>query len=399
MKRTIIIGGGTFNHVRNHLSLAAPAFGSVAKMLNMFIKDSELVLTKMADSRSQIVTNQDISDYINELLLDKNVGTIVLSAAICDYELSEHKDIISGSHAERFKTKNGSINLELQPSDKIISKIRLARPDIFLVGFKTTTGATSEEQYYNALKFMKSTKCNLVLANDVVSRNNMMIVPEEAKYVETTNRTKAIVCLADMIIMRHRLTYNTTKLRIASNYPMVETALNFQEVIAFLTDNGGFIEDNGNGFTPGHFCWKIGENTFASSQRKADHNKVFEKGLTLVNITNDSDEIIAFGSKKPSVGATSQRMLFKDYPDYDCIVHTHNPIKENSEMNQVSQKPYQCGSLECGNNTLKGMRFKDGIGAVYLIKHGTNILFKSSDDPNKIIKFIKDNIQLGVKVQ
>lgn len=41
----------------------------------------------------------------------------------------------------------------------------------------------------------------------------------------------------------------------------------------------------------------------------------------------------------------------------------------------------------------------DGIKAVYLDKHGANILFKSNDDKSKVINFIKENIVLGQKVK
>jgi len=34
MRQVHVIGGGTFNHVRTHLALAAPAFGLVARQLS-----------------------------------------------------------------------------------------------------------------------------------------------------------------------------------------------------------------------------------------------------------------------------------------------------------------------------------------------------------------------------
>ena len=39
------------------------------------------------------------------------------------------------------------------------------------------------------------------------------------------------------------------------------------------------------------------------------------------------------------------------------------------------------------------------IKAVYLDKHGANILFKSTDNVSGIINFIKENIELGIKVK
>jgi hypothetical protein len=37
------------------------------------------------------------------------------------------------------------------------------------------------------------------------------------------------------------------------------------------------------------------------------------------------------------------------------------------------------------------------VKAVYLEKHGPNILFKSSSDPDEVLKFINDNFQLNIK--
>lgn len=398
-KRIVIIGGGTFNHIRNHLSLAAPAFGDTAKYLHKKLNNSILYLTKMAGGKI-LSTNEDVSKLVDNLIQSPNTGTIIMSAAICDFEAEWSGSVPNGSHAERLKTKDGDVHLNLYPSEKIIKRIRLQRPDIFLVGFKTTTNQTRLEQYYTALKFMKNTKCNLVFANDVVTRLNMIIVPEEAKYHVGTNRQQALNGLLDLIHVRQNLTYNKTNLIQTDNVNMTVTPKTFQNVIEFLVYNGGFIEDNGNGFTPGHFCYKWSDDSFLSSQRKTNHNNVFKQGLTwTIKPIHSTSKIIALGTHKPSVGATSQRLLFEQYPKYDCIVHTHNPLKLTSTINRISQYNFQCGSIECGKNTLSGMHFNNNIGAVYLEKHGVNIMFKSTDDPNKIIDFIKNNLQLGIKIQ
>ena len=70
-----------------------------------------------------------------------------------------------------------------------------------------------------------------------------------------------------------------------------------------------------------------------------------------------------------------------------------------SKIPVTPQKPFQCGSLECGLNTVNNMGDFNNIRAVYLDKHGANILFSSKSSPYDIIDFIKDNIELGVKVR
>ena len=303
----------------------------------------------------------------------------------------------------RFKTENGNITLELTPTEKVIKKIRLQRPDIFLVGFKTTTNETIEGQFLSALKMMKSTKCNLVLANDTVNRRNIIITPEESYYGETTNRENVLNELVEILTSRQNATYNRTNFILGDNYPITKLSNTFQTVVKFLIDNGGFLENNGNGFTPGHFCQKISDNSFVSSQRKANHNLVFENGMSLVEVSED-DKFTVTGTLKASVGARSQWLLLNDNKDYDCIIHTHNPAKLGHVLPITPQKPFQCGSLECGLNTLNHLRtYQNGsydyLKAVYLEKHGANILFKSTTDPNTIIDFIKNNLDLGIKVK
>lgn len=397
-KRIIVLGGGTYQPIRNHLSLCATAFGNTAKTMSEKL-NGELVLTKMADPTSKLVTNEDVSDYIDELLEDKNVGTIVLSVAFCDYKSLPIDNIQPGFHSQRLKTDNGNITIELEPTEKIIGKIRRKRPDIFLVGFKTTTDENENDQFHIALKMMKKTKCNLVLANDTVTRNNMIITPEESIYGNTTDRENIINELSQIILMRNDLTYNYSNFINRKSYSVIETPINFQKVLKYVIDNGGYIENNGNGFTPGHFCFKLDNKSFLSSQRKANHNLVFEEGMSVVNVEDDIFNVI--GERKASVGARSQYLCLIENKDMDSIIHTHNPLKKGSQVPITQQKPFQCGSLECGLNTVNHMKeFCDGrIKAVYLEKHGINLMFNSGNNPQEVIDFINSNIILGEKVK
>lgn len=82
-KKVVIIGGGTFSYVRAHLALATPAFGKTAKILYQKCQDRlkhmdvELVLTKMADSNSNIVTNEDVANLVYDLINDNTVKILI----------------------------------------------------------------------------------------------------------------------------------------------------------------------------------------------------------------------------------------------------------------------------------------------------------------------------------
>jgi hypothetical protein len=114
-------------------------------------------------------------------------------------------------------------------------------------------------------------------------------------------------------------------------------------------------------------------------------------GLVKVE-SSGPDEVIAYGAK-PSVGGQSQRIVFKDHPEMDCIVHFHCPPKKLVPTR--SQKHFECGSHECGKNTSEGLaEVSPGIKCVYLDKHGPNIVFHHSIDPQKVIAFIDEYFDL-----
>ena len=412
MKQIHIIGGGTFSHVRSHLSLAIPAFGTTAKKLVVLCKDrfknmsTNLTLTKMADSASNIVTNADVEQWVDELKKDFDTKIIFFNVAMCDFDgninvgnsLFDETLSPSGKYEERLHTSDGVRYMELTPTQKIIKNIRNGRKDIFLVAFKTTCGVTEKEQYVAGLDLMKKNSCNLVLANDVKTRVNMIITPEEAIYHVTTDRDEALKQLVDMAYYRSHLSF--TKSTVISGEPVAwdspEVYDSLRTVVNYCINKGAYKPFNGA--TVGHFACKISDTEFLTSIRKTNFNDLAMNGLVRVK-TDGPDKVIAYGAK-PSVGGQSQRIIFSDHKeyDYDCIVHFHCPLNQDSQVPVVSQREFECGSHACGQSTSNGLkRFDEGFSAVMLDNHGPNIVFNHNIDPNIIIKFIDDNFDLSDK--
>src|ERR1041385_1938369 len=90
-----IIGGGTVFHVRNHLALTAPAYGSTARTIFKILNElpevssafshsreygsswpddvpwTQLHLTKMANSgEGNLETNEDVSNLLDQIIAD-----------------------------------------------------------------------------------------------------------------------------------------------------------------------------------------------------------------------------------------------------------------------------------------------------------------------------------------
>lgn len=405
-----IFGGGTFSHVRNHLAICAPAFGATAKVISELCKerfgdkmDINLHLTKMADPTSSLVTNDDVLGKLLELREDFNTKIVFLNAAMCDFEGSiadttdtySFKKTESGKYAERLKTKEGDQMMILTPAPKVLKMIREGRKDIFLVAFKTTCGATEQEQYLAGLDLMKKNSCNLVLSNDTKTRLNMIITPEEAKYHVTTDRGEALKQLVDIAFYRSHLSF--TRSTVVEGTPVPWSSDKVYSSLRTIVNH--CIESNAykpfNGATVGHFACKTGENEFLTSIRKSNFNDLEKNGLVRV-VTDESDTVTAYGAK-PSVGGQSQRIIFSEHNDYDCIVHFHCPIKAGSEVPVVSQREFECGSMACGQNASNGLKRMGNLSAVMLDNHGPNIVFHHSIDPQEVIDFINENFDLSDK--
>jgi hypothetical protein len=317
-----------------------------------------------------------------------------MNASICDFVGTVGPTY--GKNEPRLSTRSTlRPTLELRPAEKLIGHIRKSRKDIFLVGFKQTFNAKPEEQYVAGLEFVKEASCNLVLANDTGTRLNMVVTPEEAKYHVTTDRNEALKGLVEMAYLRSHLTF--TRSTVVSGEPIswdsAKVPLSLKTVVDYCVQRGAYKPFRGS--TVGHFAFKMDDTTFVTSKRKTNFNDLDEVGLVMVK-TDGPDSVIAFGSK-PSVGGQSQRIVFNEHKDCDCIVHFHCPIKEGSLVPQVSQREYECGSHECGANTSKGLAKFGNLYAVYLKEHGPNIVFNRNTDPKEVIAFIDANFNLDEK--
>lgn len=176
--RVHIFGGGTVYHVRPHLALSAPAYGQTAhKIHDLLVRFhatyAKLHLTKMATAgKSDLDTNADIAKRVDELIADPRTKMIFMTAALCDFDgsiVDQFADPLettpSGKDQPRLRTYSRNVHtgedilypytMNLVPSHKIISRIRKERKDIFLVGFKTTAGATEQSQYEAGLTLLK----------------------------------------------------------------------------------------------------------------------------------------------------------------------------------------------------------------------------------------------------
>lgn len=172
-----IFGGGTVQHVRNHMGLCAPAYGTTARNLFELLGPARarLHLTRMADYRSGMETNDDVAARLQEVLADPSTRAVVFNVALCDYA-GQIGDIESGKYAERLSSRDGAQVLHLTPAPKLLKLVKATRPDVKLVGFKTSAGATPDTQFDLALRQFEETGADVVFGNDTVTRENLLVM-------------------------------------------------------------------------------------------------------------------------------------------------------------------------------------------------------------------------------
>jgi DNA-binding XRE family transcriptional regulator len=400
-----VVGGGTIVHVRNHLALSAPAYGSTAREIAGIFRrrgfDTNLTLTRMADASSEYETNDDMARLADKIVQNKHRKIVIWNPAICDFD-GQIGDVAPGRKADRLKSREGDQSMQLKPSDKIVSKIRRDRKDLFLVAFKTTTNATEDEMYLAGLKLMKGSHINLVLVNDVVTRMNMVVCPEEARYHVTSERVEAMEGLVDMAVLRSQCHF--TRSRVIGDagveWQSAEISDNLRSVVDHCIKRGAYkpVDTKRGLVTAGHFAARADDDQIITSKRWSNFNLLADTGMVKIEPETEHD-VIAYGGK-PSVGGMSQRIIFKDHPDLDNIVHFHCELKKDAQdkISVRSQRPFECGSHECGQNTSDGLReVEDGIWAVMLENHGPNIVYRRDVAPERVIDVIERNFDLDVK--
>lgn len=411
MKTIHIIGGGTVSHVRCHTALCMPAYGetaiALAEYMNAEIVDTmnignyrvQLHLTKMADPRgSNIETNEDVEALLDQLIADPDTRGIIWNVALTDFD-GKIGEVESGKYAERLSSAVSPV-MHMTPKKKLVNKIRETRKDIFAVGFKTTFDESPDIQYRKGLKLLKRNSLNLVVANDTGTRNNMIIAPEETRYQESTDRELVLRRLCKIMLSRMSNTFTRSTVIPGENVPWdsSEVPSNLREVVDYCIDQGAYKPVLGK--TAGHFAVKVADDTFLTSVRKSNFNDLSKVGLVKI-VSSGEDQVIAYGSK-PSVGGQSQRIIFREHQDLDCIVHFHCPPRDVNLVPVAQQWPNECGSHECGRNTSAHLRLFDlgdghSLKMVYLDSHGPNIVFNRNTPAQKVKAFIDQHFDLSDK--
>jgi len=194
-----VLGGGTVYHVRPQFALCSPSYGQTAVRVGKLCQmawegesDVHVHLTRMASGgRSDLETNDDVETLLKSVVDDPATRVVFMAASLCDFRghvLDRAITTESGLFLPKFRKPDGRKVMIMDPASELVSEIRKYRKDIFLIGFKTTSGATEDEVFSAGISMADDSSCNLVLASDFVTKVGMIVSPEKERICVTKDR-------------------------------------------------------------------------------------------------------------------------------------------------------------------------------------------------------------------
>jgi len=165
-KRVLVTAGATREYIDpiRYITNASSGKMGVAIAEEADFRGAEVTLIRTKGSVPSFVENQIEVETVEEMLhaienelKTKKYDIAVLAAAVSDFRVKEKASI---------KIKSGrALTLELEPTPKIIDRVKELQPDTFLVGFKAETGLSEEELIEAARKQIERAGSDLVVAN------------------------------------------------------------------------------------------------------------------------------------------------------------------------------------------------------------------------------------------
>jgi len=136
---------------------------------------------------------------VEGLVLDQDV--FLSAAAVSDFTLEKETHKVS-SHDD--------ITLQLRPAPKIINRVKVINPEIFLVAFKADYNVSNEEIVESARQRMEESRADLVVANDVAvpgagfasDENQVLLIDEHVRKVPLTSKKEIAGKIIDKVVQR-----------------------------------------------------------------------------------------------------------------------------------------------------------------------------------------------------
>lgn len=147
---------------------------------------SRLATYPMAENVDTISfsTNEELAEIFENLSKKENIGAIFQAASLCDYHV-EQVTAMNGTvlDLEKIPTLIGRLNMTLEPSLKVVAKLRAWFPHALLIGWKYEVSGTREEANKKAQQQITKYQLDASVANGPATMGNFDVMfPDESRF-------------------------------------------------------------------------------------------------------------------------------------------------------------------------------------------------------------------------
>lgn len=169
-KKILVTSGGTIEPIDPVRVITNKSSGKMGTRIaqQAFLRGADVILVRSINSvKPNYAIKEELFTDTNSLFtqIKKHIGNVdivIHAAAVSDFSVKP----------QTTKIKSGKkIILELNPTEKIIDKLKKLNPKIFLVGFKAEVNTSEKELINNAFALLKRSQADVIVANDVAKKN------------------------------------------------------------------------------------------------------------------------------------------------------------------------------------------------------------------------------------
>lgn len=198
-KRVLITAGPTVEHIDPVRVITNQSTGKTGVLLarEMVSAGARVTLVygpgmEKAPSGAKVIpvkTVTEMFDAVKRELGGKRFDVVILAAAAADYTVVPSRTKIKSTQKE--------LVVKLQKAPKIIDNVKKIQKDVFLVGFKAETNVSKKALVESAMKKIRESDADLVIANDIGSSyqkntelNEVLIVDKDGKVASSGRQKK-----------------------------------------------------------------------------------------------------------------------------------------------------------------------------------------------------------------
>lgn len=139
---------------------------------------------------------EDLKKLIKEELTGTRYDAVIHSAAVSDYRVTDPR------LKEKITSAKKKLTLNLVPTLKIVDTIKRYDPKVFLVKFKLELGVGFEKLINIAIKSMKKSAADLIVANDLdfgKKSREAVIIGKDKAIIRVSRRSQLAEILIDIL--------------------------------------------------------------------------------------------------------------------------------------------------------------------------------------------------------